>query len=108
EPLRAAVVLCYFQGKTSVEIAAEDGIADSTVRTRLEQALEELRRDLDTHHRGDRGAWVALLLPFAARSKAPAAVAAGASVTTVAGTLLTMNMLAKVGMAAVIVVSGIA
>lgn len=47
EPLRTTVVLRWFRGLDSRRIAALEGVPDGTVRWRLKQALERLRRDLD-------------------------------------------------------------
>jgi RNA polymerase sigma factor (sigma-70 family) len=46
ERLRTVVVLCYLQGKSSSEAAAELGCPVNTVATRLYRAREELRRGL--------------------------------------------------------------
>src|SRR5260221_13906808 len=88
DPLRSTLVRHYFHGRTSVEIAREDGVAESTVRGRLKEAVDGLRKKLDDRHRGDRAAWMALLVPLTApRSSAGA----------VAGALLSMNLLVKCG-----------
>ena len=46
EPLRRTVLLRFFDGLSSAEIARRLGVPDSTVRTRLAQALELLRARL--------------------------------------------------------------
>lgn len=68
EPLRATVIRRYVQGLSSPEIAKIDGVSESTVRTRLQRALETLRRDLDERTPGGRATWSAMLAPLAARS----------------------------------------
>ena len=44
ETRREVVLLRYFEGLSSAEIARRQGIPGATVRTRLKQGLEELRR----------------------------------------------------------------
>jgi len=46
EPLRKTVLLRFFDGLSSAEIARRQGVPDSTVRTRLAQALDLLRERL--------------------------------------------------------------
>jgi len=82
EPLRDAIVLRYFQGLDSSAAAARLGVPASTVRTRLQKALEELRADLDRRFEGRRQGWGLLLAPLVrgvqdAASHAPAPAAAG-------------------------------
>ncbi len=85
EPLRATVIRRYVQGMNSTEIAKLDGVSESTVRTRLQRALEALRRELDEKTPGGRAAWSALLMPLARQdtpistpTPAPASVAPSA------------------------------
>ncbi|HEY0710627.1 MAG TPA: sigma-70 family RNA polymerase sigma factor [Polyangia bacterium] len=63
EPYRAAILLRYYDGKTGAEIAQHLGIPAGTVRWRLSEGLERLRRSLDDEH-GDRKRWRALLAPL--------------------------------------------
>lgn len=77
EPLRAVIVLRYFQGLDSSAAAARLGLPASTVRTRLQRALEELRADLDRSFEGGRAGWGLVLAPLVhgaqgAPSSAPA------------------------------------
>jgi len=72
EPLRATVIRRYVQGMTSPQIAALDGVSESTVRTRLQRAIESLRRELDEKTPGGRAAWSALLAPLAQQDVATA------------------------------------
>jgi RNA polymerase sigma-70 factor (ECF subfamily) len=69
EPARTIVVLRWFRGLDSAEIARELGVPAGTVRWKLKQALDELRGDLDRRG-GGREAWVAMLGPLA-RVEAP-------------------------------------
>ncbi len=84
EPLRAVVVLRYFQGLDSSAAAARLGLPASTVRTRLQRALEELRADLDRRFDGGRAGWGLVLTSLVrgaqgAPGSAPAPAAAGAA-----------------------------
>ena len=73
EPYRSTVLLRYQEGLSSAEIARTQNVPPGTVRWRLMTGLEKLREALDTKNKGDRGAWVALLLPFGKPLKAAAA-----------------------------------
>lgn len=46
EPYRSHVIACYFEGKTSAEIASAAGVPAITVRTRLYRAIAKLRAAL--------------------------------------------------------------
>ncbi|HVS10872.1 MAG TPA: sigma factor-like helix-turn-helix DNA-binding protein, partial [Planctomycetota bacterium] len=65
EPGRSTVVLRYFEGRSAAQIARETGVPESTVRNRLRRALAELRGSLEREYGGDRGQWLAALLPIA-------------------------------------------
>ena len=65
EPLRTTLVLRWFEGRTSVEIARLQRVPEGTVRWRLKRGLEELRERLDKRF-GGREAWGVVLAPFAA------------------------------------------
>lgn len=75
EPYRSTVLLVYFEHLTSAEIAQREGIAASTVRWRLQQALDQLRTRLDAQSHGERRHWALALAPLA-RSTPGASVAA--------------------------------
>lgn len=90
EPLRTTLVLRYFEGRTSAEIAQLQGVPAGTVRWRLTRALDALRERLDERH-GPRTAWSALLAPIAHLPE-PATAAAGAAATS--GVLL-MSLASK-------------
>jgi len=82
EPLRAVIVLRYFQGLDSSAAAARLGVPASTLRTRLQRALEALRADLD-QRTGGRQSWAALLMPLArGASVAASASALGSTPST--------------------------
>ena len=96
EPLRAVIVAHFFRGASSREIAEREGVADSTIRTRLQKALEKLRRELDARAGGDRKAWAIMLAPLA-RLDTPAA----ASAVVIGGWIKIAAGLALLGLAGV-------
>jgi RNA polymerase sigma-70 factor (ECF subfamily) len=65
EPYRSTVLLHFFEGLTSKEIARRLGIPDSTVRGRLKTALEQLRAQLQARSDQPRRGWLAALAPLA-------------------------------------------
>ena len=73
EPYRSTVLLRYQEGLSSAEIARTQNVPPGTVRWRLMTGLEKLREALDTKSDGNRGAWMAMLLPFGKPLKAAAA-----------------------------------
>jgi RNA polymerase sigma factor (sigma-70 family) len=77
EPLRAVIVLCYFHGLDSRAAGDQLGLPATTVRTRHQRALEELREALDTDDPGGRAAWTAAVHALLRTTPAPAATAAG-------------------------------
>ena len=83
EPLRATLLLRFFEGLTAAEIARAQGIPAATVRGRLKDALDRVRSSLDTQH--DRRRWVLLIAPLpvaGARTAATASLAGGILVKT--------------------------
>jgi RNA polymerase sigma factor (sigma-70 family) len=75
EPLRSTVLLRYHEGKSSAQIAREQGVPEGTVRRRLKEGLDELRAMLAERYGAER--WGLLVAPFASsgnrRSPATAA-----------------------------------
>lgn len=67
EPYRGTVLLRYYEGLGTGEIARRQQLAAGTVRVRLHRGLQQLRERLDALHEGRRGAWAvplgALLRP---------------------------------------------
>jgi RNA polymerase sigma-70 factor (ECF subfamily) len=62
EPLRTTLLLRYYEGLSSAEIARRLRIPAGTVRWRLKRALDELRKRLDASSGGRN--WVVLLAPL--------------------------------------------
>ncbi len=74
EPYRKTIVLRYYEGLSSAEIARREGIPSATVRGRIKRALERLRAELDRD--GGRAAWLPLLGALAAAATATGSAAA--------------------------------
>src|SRR5262245_2188847 len=96
ESSREIIVLRYYRGLDSRAIAGELGLPPSTVRTRLQRGLEELRAELDRRC-GSREAWSALLAPLAARAQDVVAAtgslaAAGVVVAGLAGAAVVLGI----------------
>ena len=69
---REVLVMRYFEGMSTTEIADRLGQPGGTVRSRLSRGLDLLRVRLDKAYQEDRGAWLAALVPLAGRSLAEA------------------------------------
>jgi RNA polymerase sigma factor (sigma-70 family) len=77
--VREVVLLRFYEGKTSAEIARAQGVPEGTVRWRLKSGLDELRRQLDERYRGRREEWMGALVPLlGARREAGAGSGVGA------------------------------
>ena len=64
EPFRQTVVLRFYEGLSSAEIARRLGKPEGTIRWRLKEALDRVRADLDRRYGEDRSAWRAALAPL--------------------------------------------
>lgn len=64
EPYRTTFVLRYLEELPPATIAKKQEISVETVNTRLQRGLAQLRGKLDAEYRGNRRAWVLLLLPL--------------------------------------------
>ncbi len=64
EPYRSSLLLHFFEGLSTQEIAARLDVDVTTVRWRVRRALEQVRQRLDREH-GGRGVWCSVLLPVA-------------------------------------------
>jgi RNA polymerase sigma factor (sigma-70 family) len=62
EPYASTLILRYFEGLPRRAIARRQGVAVSTVKTRLARGIDLLRERLDRDH-GGREAWLTALLP---------------------------------------------
>ncbi|MBK7874956.1 MAG: sigma-70 family RNA polymerase sigma factor [Planctomycetes bacterium] len=97
-PYRDTLLLRYFEGLTSAEIARRHGVPESTVRNRLARALEQLRARLD-RERGGREAWMgAFVAAFGSGALVPTAAPAGAlpvpsSIAASLGGMLVMQVI---------------
>ena len=83
EPYRTTLHLRYFTGHQVKEIAAQMGVASSTVTERVERGLVMLRRGLDRMGPRGRHGWLAPMMAVAKRADSTGAgigVAAGASI----------------------------
>jgi RNA polymerase sigma factor (sigma-70 family) len=72
EPLRRALILRFFQGRSLAEVAEVEGVSVSTVHERVERGLARLRTRLDAEHGGERRAWAVGLAALARLGVAPA------------------------------------
>ncbi|MFT4541373.1 MAG: RNA polymerase sigma-70 factor (ECF subfamily) [Planctomycetota bacterium] len=62
DPYRATLVMRYFDGLSSAEIARRSDIPAATVRTRLKRGLDQMRVQMDDKE-GGRSYWVSALVP---------------------------------------------
>jgi RNA polymerase sigma factor (sigma-70 family) len=60
EPFRSTLLLRYYEGRTAAQIARATGVPAGTVRWRLKEGLDRIRRDLDRQDRS----WRAVLVPL--------------------------------------------
>lgn len=96
EPYRSAILLRYFEGRTSKEIARQSGEPVRTVHSRLNRGLGLLRQRLQPRDESARGAWLAGLIALGDGSRAPipAGISAGASTGALLMTLKTKAAIA--------------
>jgi RNA polymerase sigma-70 factor, ECF subfamily len=64
EPYRETLILHYYDGVSSAEVARRLDLPAGTVRWRLKEALDRVRRELDRRCDGDRRVWVRALAPL--------------------------------------------
>ncbi len=83
EPYRSAVLLRFFEGLESDDVARRTGVPIETARTRIKRALVMLRARLDRDHGGDGRAWAFALLPLTGTKHAVATSVAGGAVVGV-------------------------
>ena len=92
EPYRTAIVLVYFEDRSSASIARELGLPDATVRSHVSRGLQRLRERLAQERAQGSGAWIAILAGHAARR----AHAGGLSATGTGGASLLTAMTTKI------------
>ncbi len=88
EPFRRTVLLRYYKGLSSKQIASEMDVPCGTVRSRLKTALDAIRTGLDQRYPGGRNAWLAALAPFTGTPHgrfAKSALAGGVALLTIIG-----------------------
>ncbi|HEU4539178.1 MAG TPA: sigma-70 family RNA polymerase sigma factor, partial [Polyangiaceae bacterium] len=68
EPYRSTLLLHYYEGLSSAEIARLQGVPAGTVRWRLKTGLDRLRAGLDRESPGGRRLWVLALWPLVDRA----------------------------------------
>lgn len=64
EPLRTTLLLRYYKDMSYKEIASSMDVPLGTMKTRLKQGIDQMRKRLDAQHNGDRKRWTAALLPI--------------------------------------------
>lgn len=121
EPVRATLVLRYFEELSCADIARMQSTPAGTVRWRLKRGLDELREKLDARFGGSRATWSALFVPFAGPHLVPAtplppipvgqvgpvAHAAPAAAATTQGVLVMSAVSKLVGAVAVVAAAGV-
>lgn len=97
QELADVILLSFYEGMSSAEIAKLRGIPAGTVRWRKKQALDLLRERLDDQHGGDRSAWLAALTPIASPNWRQGAKAAsgGAGTAGLLATWIAMSTASK-------------
>lgn len=109
EPYRTVVLLRYFEGLDSAEIARRLGAPAATVRSRLMRGLDLLRVELDRRYGGDRAAWcvvIAAFLPQGALAP-PAPVGDGVTAPLLKGALAVKGSLQIVLACAAVVAAAV-
>lgn len=100
EPFRSTLLLRYYEGCSAADIARRQDVPAGTVRWRLKRGLDDLRRQLDDAHQGDRKRWALLLAPLpGAAIPLPATASAGGS--TLLG-IIAMKTTYKIGLVVLI------
>lgn len=105
EPYRTTILLRYLEDLRPADIAARQGVPLATVKTRLQRGLERLRARLDADQRGERGAWMAALVPLAHAPVGSLPLAAPLAPAAATGALM---MSAKIPVALLVAVAAVA
>lgn len=87
EPYRQTILMRYYEGRSSAEIARATGVPAGTVRWRLKTGIDQIRAALDERHGGERARWLRLVAPLAAPPVRPTrrglTIVAGAAAVSV-------------------------
>ena len=105
EPYRSTILLHYFKGLSTSEIASHVKLPRSTIRVRLKRALDQLREQLDHDYRGNREQWRFALIPLATPLGTKIGTAAG---TSTLGSGFTLGVKTKLGAAVSLIVGAAA
>ena len=100
EPYRSAILLRFFEELAPRDIARRLDVPVNTVHSRIARGLKRLRERLDRAH-GERGAWLALLVPLEAARTLPVLTLGGLIVN--AKLVLTVVSIAAAGTLAALV-----
>jgi RNA polymerase sigma factor (sigma-70 family) len=88
EPYRTSVLLRFFEGLESADVARRTGVPVETARTRIKRALALLRGRLDRDAGGDGRAWALALVPLFGAGNRGVPVAAGAATAAAGGAVM--------------------
>lgn len=98
DPYRTAVLLRYFEGLRTRDIARRLGIPQATVQTRLRRAIHRLRERMDAGHDGGREGWCIGLASLVGLERGPAGLlGAGASTWTIGSILVSTGTKVAIG-----------
>ncbi len=100
--LRDALAARYYDAQTFAEASKALGVPVSTLKSRVNRGLEELRARLDQEESGGREAWLGALSGFAladARASAAAAGGAGVSIGTLVAAATAVAAASAIGWA---------
>jgi hypothetical protein len=106
EPLRDVVVQHYFHGLTTTQIANARSLPVSTVKTRLQRALELIRARIEHEHRDDVRSWKTSLVALARQPHAAHPASHVARTATAGARGLTMTLKAKLALGCALIVAG--
>ncbi|MEW6745137.1 MAG: sigma-70 family RNA polymerase sigma factor [Planctomycetota bacterium] len=109
EPYRTVIMLRFFDGLPRRRIAVRLGIPPATVSSRLQRALDELRRSLDSEYGGDRCSWRRCLLPLALPTKTLIPIGSGATLwpAGIAAGVLSMSTQVKLLVFAIVLAAAL-
>lgn len=79
EDLREVLLLKFFEDLSAAEIGRRKGVPASTIKTRIQRGLDEMRTSLDSHFGGERNSWGLALVPLLRMGQAKRAGAVAAA-----------------------------